>query len=226
MEYNDDEDDDFEGSGVDFSSNCCFDGDDFPVREKLNDPCRLTHNRRHCSNFLRIELPKTVYKHVSHPNSVVTVEHADETCASQLEVGLSGGFGGCPLVASPPCGWKALGRGPNGGPSDSSRLPDCQQDLGEGSTLGDITGGRGRHGLPLVRDSWPWYFERILREGVGISLPDTGLRERSRLVPAGESRRLRESQGIHRNPGLGKRLAQRDFPLSCKIGSVQRYVLE
>ncbi|KAK8944200.1 hypothetical protein KSP39_PZI007875 [Platanthera zijinensis] len=68
MEYNDDEDDDFEGSGVDFSSNCCFDGDDFPVREKLNDPCRLTHNRRHCSNFLRIELPKTVYKHVSHPN--------------------------------------------------------------------------------------------------------------------------------------------------------------
>ncbi|KAK8961922.1 hypothetical protein KSP40_PGU007482 [Platanthera guangdongensis] len=40
MEYNDDEDDDFEGSGVDFSSNC-FDGDAFPVKEKLNDPIKV-----------------------------------------------------------------------------------------------------------------------------------------------------------------------------------------
>ncbi|KAK8959982.1 putative 1-phosphatidylinositol-3-phosphate 5-kinase FAB1C [Platanthera guangdongensis] len=47
FEYNDDEDDDFEGSGVDFSSNC-FDGDAFPVREKLNDPIKV-----HLGNAVR-----------------------------------------------------------------------------------------------------------------------------------------------------------------------------
>ncbi|KAK8928534.1 hypothetical protein KSP39_PZI017825 [Platanthera zijinensis] len=71
MEYNDDEDDDFEGSGVDFSSNC-FDGDAFPVREKLNDPIKV-----HLGNAVR-----------RHFSALVLQLLKDENFKSSCETGI------------------------------------------------------------------------------------------------------------------------------------------
>ncbi|KAK8956257.1 1-phosphatidylinositol-3-phosphate 5-kinase FAB1B [Platanthera guangdongensis] len=71
LKYNDDEDDDFEGSSVDFSSNC-FDGDAFPVREKLNDPIKV-----HLGNAVR-----------RHFSALVLQLLKDENFKSSCETGI------------------------------------------------------------------------------------------------------------------------------------------